>query len=133
MLKIRLQRTGRTNLPTYRLVIAEHTAAVKGKFLEKLGHYNPMKNPHVFEYDLERIRFWIERGAQPSSTVARLLKWKGIDGMDKFIIAMASRKKKSEAKAKPADAAAPAPLSGAAVTAAETVPAPAAPKEEKKT
>lgn len=105
MLRIRLQRTGRRNLPTYRLVVAEHTAAVKGKFIEKFGYYRPAENPHVFEYDLDRIRHWIQFGAQPSNTVARLLKWKGVEGMEKFIIEMPSRKKKGEEAAKPAVAA----------------------------
>lgn len=101
MLRIRLQRTGRENRPSYRLVVAEHTAPIKGKYLENVGHYNPIANPHVFEYNLERIRHWISFGAQPTNTVARLLKGKGVDGMEKFIVEMKNRKSKKEPVAAP--------------------------------
>lgn len=91
-----MQRTGRRNRPYYSLVVAEHRAAVKGKSIEKLGHYDPLKNPHLFEYKLERILHWIQHGASPSNTVARLLKGSGVQGMDRYIVEMVSRKKKSE-------------------------------------
>ena len=111
MLKIRLQRSGRENVPFYRVVVADHHRPVKGKFIEKLGYYNPLGKPWTLEVDTDRIQELIKKGAQPSSTLARLLKAKGIKDMEKFINKMHDRKKKGveEAKASaPAAAAAPA-------------------------
>ena len=111
MLKIRLQRSGRENIPTYRVVLADHHRPVKGKFIEKLGYYNPLGKPWKLEVDTERILELIKLGAQPSSTLARLLKAQGVKDMEKFITPMHDRKKKGveEAKAAPAAPAAPAP------------------------
>jgi small subunit ribosomal protein S16 len=75
MLKIRLQRTGRKNRPAYRIVVCEHTAPIKGKFLEKLGHYDPLLKE--CRYDEERVNHWLSVGAQASDTVAYLLEKKG--------------------------------------------------------
>lgn len=96
MLVIRLQRTGRENLPTYRLVVAEKARPVKGKYLEIVGHYLPARNPSVFEHAADKIKQWIDKGATPSDTVARLLRKAGMDGMDKFIRTYAKRKSKKE-------------------------------------
>jgi len=85
VLKIRLSRTGRKNYPAYRIVLAEHSSAVKGKFIEILGHYLPIQNPKVLKYDEKRIKEWIAKGAKPSDTLASLLKNDGVSGMDKFI------------------------------------------------
>ncbi len=123
MLVIRLQRTGRENLPTYRLVVAEKARPVKGKYLEVVGHYLPARNPSVFEHAAEKIKQWIDKGATPSDTVARLLKKAGMDGMDKFIRTYAKRKSKKEAAAAP---------TAAAVAPAATAEAPAEVKEEAK-
>lgn len=115
MLKIRLQRTGRENIPFYRIVVAEHARPVKSKYIERLGTYNPVPNPWILEVDAAKVQEWIKKGAQPSSTLARLFKAKGIEGMDKFIEPMPTRKKKgAEAEAK----AAPAPAAPAATPAA---------------
>lgn len=114
MLVIRLQRTGRENLPTYRVVVAEKARPVKGKYLEIVGHYLPARDPVVFEHHDERIRHWVSKGATPSDTVARLLKKAGIDGMEKFIVRYAkqkSKKEKAEAPAASPAAAAVAPAS----------------------
>ena len=104
MLVIRLQRTGRENLPTYRLVVAEKARPVKGKFLEIVGHYLPARENVVFEHADDRIKAWIAKGATPSDTVARLLRKSGLDGMDKFIRRYAKRKSKKEQAAAPAAA-----------------------------
>lgn len=101
MLKIRLQRTGRENKPFYRIVVAEHAAPVKAKYVDLLGFYNPIANPRVFKIDLEKAKGWISKGAKPSNTVARLMKGEGIEGMDAYIVPMADRKKKKEAAAAP--------------------------------
>jgi small subunit ribosomal protein S16 len=111
MLVIRLQRTGRKNLATYRLVVAEKARAAKGKFLEILGHYLPQQNPKVFKIDQDKVAQWISKGAIPSDTVARLLKKEGMKGMEKYIQRYAKQKTKNpteEPAAAPAPVAAPA-------------------------
>lgn len=109
MLKIRLQRSGRENIPTYRVVLADHHRPVKGKFIEKLGFYNPMVKPWELKVDTERILALIKQGAQPSSTLARLLKAQGVKDMEKFINKMHDRKKKGVEEAKAVAPAAEAP------------------------
>lgn len=72
MLKIRMQRTGRINTPSYRIVVVEHTASPKaGKFVDKVGTYDPKSKQRVL--DTERIKHWISVGAQPSATVHNML------------------------------------------------------------
>ncbi len=119
MLVIRLQRTGRENLPTYRLVVAEKTRPVKGKFLEILGHYMPAQKNPVFTIETAKIEDWVKKGAIPSDTVARLLKKNGLKNMEKFILRYPKRRSKS-APAEEAAPAAPAPTPAAEVPAAET-------------
>lgn len=97
MLKIRLSRTGRTNYPSYRIVVAEHSDAVKGKFIEILGHYIPNRDPKVLEYDEKKIREWIDKGAKPSDTVASLLKNAGVTGLEKYINPRNKKRKKKNA------------------------------------
>jgi small subunit ribosomal protein S16 len=125
MLVIRLQRTGRENLPTYRLVVAEKARPVKGKFLEILGHYLPAQKDPVFEIESAKIEEWVKKGAIPSDTVARLLRKKGLKDMDKFI----KRYPKRRSKSSPPEEAAPAPTPAPAAPAAEA-PAPEAPAAE---
>lgn len=117
MLIIRLQRTGRENQPTYRLVVAEKARAVKGKFLEIVGHYLPARDPAVLEVQKERIQFWMKRGAGLSDTVARLLKKMDLPGTEKYIRRYAKRKPKGE------EAAAPASAAPSATPTAEAAPA----------
>ncbi len=83
MLKIRLQRKGRKNLPFYRVVVAESSKPVKGRFLEIVGHYNPVSKETVLK--AERVEFYIQNGAQPSQTVARLAVKNGMSALEKFI------------------------------------------------
>ena len=78
MLKIRLRRTGAKKQPAYRLVVAESTAPRDGTFLEILGHYNPLTTPTTFEIKEERVKDWLQRGAQPTERVARLLSKRGL-------------------------------------------------------
>jgi small subunit ribosomal protein S16 len=117
VLKIRLQRSGRENIPFFRLVVAEHRKSAKGKFIEKLGTYNPVEKPWKFEVDTEKVFAWIKKGAKPSSTVARLLKSQGVKDMEQYIDPMRDRKKKgaAEAAAAGAGAAPAAPVTPAAV------------------
>lgn len=96
MLKIRLQRTGRKNLPFYRIVVAEHSTRVKGSYIERIGQYNPISKPKEFVVDESKVEEWIKKGAKPSSTMARLLKGHGMKNMEAYIEDMPDRKKKKQ-------------------------------------
>jgi small subunit ribosomal protein S16 len=65
---------GAKKKPFYRIVVTERSQARDGSFLEIVGHYNPVTNPPAIELNMERVRHWIERGAQPSETVSSLMK-----------------------------------------------------------
>ncbi len=71
MLRIRLSRVGKKNNPVYKVVVAEKQRPVKGKFVESVGMYNPLRKE--IQLDAERIKYWISVGAQPSRTVHNLL------------------------------------------------------------
>lgn len=102
MLKMRLQRRGKKNYATYRIVVAEHTAPIKGRFIDDLGYYNP--HDKKFVVDAEKVSAWIEKGAQASPTVHNLLiNHKVIKGEKK----LSWRPKKKEGVEEPAKAAAP--------------------------
>jgi len=73
LLRIRLTRMGAKKKPHYRVVVMERRQARDGNFVEILGHYNPKANPPLVELKMERVRHWLERGAQPSETVHSLL------------------------------------------------------------
>jgi small subunit ribosomal protein S16 len=73
-LRIRLMRMGARNKPSYRVVVAESRARRDGKFIEKLGFYDPKKEPPEFDLNQERTLYWIQRGAKPSETVSSLMK-----------------------------------------------------------
>ena len=70
---IRLRRTGTTRKPAYRVVVADSRSARDGKFIEVLGHYNPLTNPPTIKIEVEKAQAWINKGAQPSNTVKNLL------------------------------------------------------------
>ena len=76
MLRIRLRRIGKKHQPHYRIVVAEHTAPVTGKYVSVVGHYNPRSKELVID-DAAAIK-WLDNGAQPSNTIAKLLTKKGI-------------------------------------------------------
>lgn len=78
MVTIRLTRVGARNNPIWRVVAADSRSPRDGRFLEVLGHYNPQTEPSTIELNEIRIRDWLGKGAQPSNTVKRLLKAKGI-------------------------------------------------------
>lgn len=73
MVKIRLQRTGRTKVPTYRVVVTDSRNKRDGRFIEIIGNYSPLGEKHVV-IDKERYAHWLNQGAQPSTTVLRLFK-----------------------------------------------------------
>jgi small subunit ribosomal protein S16 len=76
--KLRLTRVGSRNNPNWRLVAADERAPRDGHFLEVLGHYNPQTDPSTIDFNEEGVRKWLSKGAQPSQTVKKLLKAKGI-------------------------------------------------------
>ncbi|MCH2021287.1 MAG: 30S ribosomal protein S16 [Saprospiraceae bacterium] len=77
-LKIRLQRKGRKKKPFYQIVAADARAPRDGKFIEKLGIYNPLTNPATIELNSDAAYSWLMKGAQPTDTVRAILKLKGI-------------------------------------------------------
>jgi small subunit ribosomal protein S16 len=78
MVTLRLTRVGARNNPIWRVVATDTRSPRDGRFLEVLGHYNPQTEPSTIELDEPRVRRWLDQGAQPSQTVKRLLKAKGI-------------------------------------------------------
>jgi small subunit ribosomal protein S16 len=76
--KIRLARVGSKKNPIYRVVVADSRSPRDGKFIEILGRYNPQTQPSTIELDEAKIKDWISKGAQPTDSVQRLLKAKGI-------------------------------------------------------
>ena len=76
--KIRLQRHGKKRYPFYHVVIADSRAPRDGKFIEKLGTYNPNTNPATIDIDFDGALSWMKKGAQPTDTVRALLSYKGV-------------------------------------------------------
>ena len=104
MVVIRLTRVGKKNSPAYRVVVAEKRRAVKRKFIEVIGHFNPIKKPKEVAISAERALFWLKAGAQPSDTVRNLMADQGIiPKKEKVNIKYARSKKKKELKQEKAD------------------------------
>ena len=100
MVVIRLSRVGKKNSPAYRVVVAEKRRAVKRKFIEIIGHYNPTLKPKELKINADRASFWLEKGAQPSNTVRNLMADLGIlKKEEKVDIKYARDKRKKELKA----------------------------------
>lgn len=72
--KIRLARHGAKKRPYYRIVVADSRCPRDGKFIEEVGRYNPCAEPAMVEFDMEKVDRWIKNGAQPTDTVASMLK-----------------------------------------------------------
>ena len=72
--KIRLARHGAKKRPYYRIVVADSRCPRDGKFIEEIGRYNPCVNPAMVQFDMDKVDQWIKNGAQPTDTVASLLK-----------------------------------------------------------
>lgn len=73
MLRIRLTRKGQKKRPFYRVVVTEKDAPRDGRFVEIVGHYNPLPDPVEIKLDMERVQYWIGKGAKPSDTVKGLI------------------------------------------------------------
>ncbi len=76
--KLRLQRKGRKKQPFYHIVAADARAPRDGRFIERLGTYNPMTKPATIELDREKSYKWLRNGAQPTETVRSILRFKGV-------------------------------------------------------
>ncbi len=72
--KIRLARIGKRSLPKYRVIVIEETKKRDGRYIEKIGFYDPIPNPHILEVDKEKLQSWISKGAIVSEGARRLLK-----------------------------------------------------------
>lgn len=87
---------GAKKAPFYRVVVAESTSPRDGRFKEILGSYNPVTQPAEVKIDIERARYWMSVGAQPTDRVARLLKFNGMDEIElKFRPAPAPKAEKA--------------------------------------
>jgi small subunit ribosomal protein S16 len=76
--KLRLARVGSKKNPIYRVVAADSRSPRDGRFIEIVGRYNPQTEPSTIELDEAKVRDWLSKGAQPTESVARLLKVKNI-------------------------------------------------------
>ena len=74
MVKIRLRRMGAKKAPFYRVVVADSHFPRDGRFIEEIGTYDPLTDPATIKIDVERAKYWIANGAQPTDTVRALLK-----------------------------------------------------------
>ncbi|MDA7778970.1 30S ribosomal protein S16 [Candidatus Pelagibacter sp.] len=132
MIKIRLSRGGTKKRPVYKVVIADSRRARDGRFIEKVGFFNPLLPKDKKErvgLEAERIKYWLGQGAQPTTRVARILGENGIIAMP----ANGSNPNKAipkKERKKEGDEAAPAATPAAAAPKAEAAPAAEAPKEE---
>jgi len=92
MLVIRLTRFGKKKQPFYRIVVADRRAPVLGKYIDKIGHYNPIKTPPELFVIKEKAEKWLKQGAQPSDTVWNLFVSAGI--LKDKIITQSKKQKK---------------------------------------
>jgi small subunit ribosomal protein S16 len=74
MVKIRLARHGAKKKPFYRIVVADERSPRDGRYIELIGTYDPLQNPAGVQIKKERLEKWLQNGAQPTDTVARLIK-----------------------------------------------------------
>lgn len=103
--RIRLTRVGATKRPSYRVIAIDSRKARDGRALEILGFYNPLTDPATVQLDADRVTAWIEKGAQPSETVVKLMRQAGIGAAPpEAPKAPAKRSRKAPAKAAKADA-----------------------------
>lgn len=77
MVKMRLKRIGMKGKPFYRIVVADIRSPRDGRFVEEIGYYNPVSEPVELKVDVERAKYWLGNGAQPTQTVKTLLRRSG--------------------------------------------------------
>jgi small subunit ribosomal protein S16 len=78
MVRLRLTRVGAKKNPIWRIVATDQRSPRDGRFLEIVGRYNPQTEPSTIEVDAERAQYWLDRGAQPTNQVKKLLRLQGI-------------------------------------------------------
>ena len=117
--RVRLTRVGSRKNPVWRVVVADQRSPRDGRVIETVGRYNAQTEPSEIVLDEERIRHWLARGAQPSDTVRKLMRVKGLDGPPR------TRAESPVAGEPPADPAAP--EAGPSEAPAPDAPAPDAP------
>jgi len=69
-----MKRVGAKNAPVFRIVVADGRSPRDGKFIEEIGTYQPLKKGDNFKMDMDRVKYWLSKGAQPSDTVASFIK-----------------------------------------------------------
>jgi len=72
--KIRMKRIGTKNTPVFRIVVADSRSPRDGKFIEELGTYQPLQKGNNYTLNMDRAKYWVSKGAQPSETVASMIK-----------------------------------------------------------
>jgi small subunit ribosomal protein S16 len=72
-----MKRIGAKNTPAFRIVVADSRSPRDGKFIEEIGTYQPLQKGNNFNLNLERAKYWVDKGAQPSETVASMIKKAG--------------------------------------------------------
>ena len=78
MIKLRLRRMGAKKRPSYRIVVADSRSPRDGRFIETVGHYDPLTDPATIKINEERARYWLSVGAQPTDTVRDILRRSGL-------------------------------------------------------
>lgn len=78
MVKIRLTRLGAHKKPFYRLIVADSKARRDGPFIEILGTYDPLKEPSEIKIDLDKAKYWLQKGAQATDTAKKLMQKAGL-------------------------------------------------------
>jgi small subunit ribosomal protein S16 len=104
MLMIRLARTGKAKQAYFRLIVSEKTKDTHGDYLEILGHVNPHQNPRGVELKADRVKYWLEKGAQASASVHNLLVDQGLLKAEKLRVWKPKKKEATEGEAAPAAA-----------------------------
>lgn len=100
---IRMQRAGARNHPAYRIVVTQTQSPRDGRFIEKIGYYNPTQNPILLQMDEARVEYWLSHGAKCSESVATLFKRQKegrvaeLSGRPKFKEKKAAKKKAAKA------------------------------------
>ncbi len=119
MVVLRLNRVGKKSHPTFRVIVSDKRKDTHGTYLEQVGTYDPHQTPSRIEFQVERVRYWLSVGAQPSATVHNLLVAKGILTTPKVVVA---KVKKAEVAAAATPAAAETPTEGQATEAKTAAP-----------
>lgn len=81
--RIRLARGGRKKRPFYRIVVCSSESPRDGRFIEKIGTYNPLMEIAEVKINAERLKYWIQQGAKPTDTVASLIRKNGLQSVEK--------------------------------------------------